>query len=276
MSDTFESGTKSGLDMANTISWYEMEKIDLPLPNTGADSSLPSALEEPELTDLKQRELEGLFSLFPENARQRSILNRTIAKPSLWFDNTSSEGHQNPTHDINQALTETAIIPSYVDFSEWRSTGTPKADIWLHSIPKEVASNTVRKTILGQGFVHEVGHTIVNPALYIEDYKLKLPGGNIVSGFDFAMQFAQAAESYPPISHYASFFRGTNNKFEFPEDSQQNPLVSIIEEMCETIAAYLLGFAYNSSDENQGKSPLEDRPEVRKLIVDFLNAEKAS
>jgi len=88
------------------------------------------------------------------------------------------------------------------------------------------------------------------------------------------LQFAELAEQHPPISHYASTYRGKNNKFE-SDNPNYNVNTAISEEICEAIAAHFLGFAY-SGDNARRKNPFADRPEVRKFVRDFLNAELMS
>ena len=103
---------------------------------------------------------------------------------------------------------------------------------------------------------------------------MKFPDGRLVNGLEAMLQFAELAEQHPPISHYASTYRGKNNKFE-SDNPNYNVNTAISEEICEAIAAHFLGFAY-SGDNARRKNPFADRPEVRKFVRDFLNAELMS
>ncbi len=262
-----EQHNDSGLDMKKTIKWYEDAKIEMPsIPEV--DLSFP--LESEELIELSSQELGGLLSLFPESARNRSILRKIVGKPTHWFHQDSTKEKNELTTIESEAISSTAIIPSYIDYTLWKELGVPTADIYLYKIPSELASKDIRKIILSEGFVHEVGHSIVQPALYSMDYSLKFPDGRIVDGFTSILQFAEMAENHPPISHYASNYRGDNNKFENKDPRTTKTAIS--EEMCETIAAYLLGFAY-CGDDFRGKNPFADRAEIKDFIKDFLSAE---
>ena len=257
-----------GLDMKKTLNWYKSSKVEMPsIPER--DFHYP--LENQELIELTKRELGGLLALFPENARKRSILRKVIGQPSTWFHRDSTSGQPKPTTNEKEAMSQTAIVPSYIDYTPWGELKVPTADIWLYKIPQNAASEKVRRIVLAEGFVHEIGHSIVQPALYVEDYTLKFPDGRIVNGLEAMLQFAELAEQHPPISHYASTYRGPGNKFE-SNNPNYNAETAISEEMCETIAAYLLGFAYCGNN-SRGKNPFLDRPEVRNFVRDFLNAE---
>ena len=258
----------SGLDMRETLEWYRSSGIEMP-PIPEMDFSHP--VENQELIELSEREMGGLFALFPENARKRSILRKVIGQPPTWFHRDSTNEQPKPTTNEAEAMSPTAIVPSYIDYTPWSELKVPTADIWLYKIPQNAASEKVRRLVLAEGFVHEVGHSIVQPALYAGDHSLKFPDGKIVNGLETMLHFAELAEQHPPISHYASTYRGLNNKFE-SDNPNYNAKTAISEEMCETIAAYLLGFAY-CGDNSRGKNPFSDRPKVRDFVRDFLNAE---
>ena len=260
----------SGLDMRETLEWYKSSGIKTPkIPEM--DFSYP--VEHGELIELSERELGGLLSLFPENAKRRSILRKVVGQPPTWFHrNSTSEQPQPTTSEAEaEALSPTAIVPSYIDYTPWGELKVPTADIWLYQIPQNAAPENVRKLVLSEGFVHEVGHSIVQPALYVEDHTLKFPDGKIINGLEAMLHFAELAEQHSPISHYASTYRGPNNKFE-SDNPNYDAKRAINEEMAETIAAYLLGFTY-CGDNSRGKNPFADRPEVRNFVRDFLNAE---
>lgn len=243
--------------MMETLEWYERAGIEIP-PIQEMD--FPYPIENQELIELSKEELGGLLALFPANARKRSILRKIVGQPPTWFHQDSTSEQPQPTTNVAEALSPTAIVPSYIDYTPWSELRVPTADIWLYKIPKNAASEKVRRLVLAEGFVHEVGHSIVQPALYIEDYKVKFPDGRIVNGLEAILHFAELAEQHPPISHYASTYRGSSNV-----------KTAISEEMCETIAAYLLGFAY-CGDDSRGGNPFIDRSEVKDFVRDFLNA----
>ncbi|MEK7644072.1 MAG: hypothetical protein AAB390_02095 [Patescibacteria group bacterium] len=256
----------SGLDMGATIEWYRNSDIELPRDH----ANLENPIENGDLIELTEAELGGLFFLFPENARRRSILRKIVGRSATYFDRDSTGDKPITTNDAKRALSPTAIVPSHIDYTPWTESGTPAADIFLCQIPEDIPEK-VRRIIISEGFVHEVGHSIVQPAIFVEEYNLRFPDGRIVSGFDAILQFAEMAENHSPISRYASTYRGENNKFESDQPGY-NVNTAISEEMCETIAAYLLGFAYCGIDE-RSKNPFADRPEIKDFIRDFLNAE---
>ncbi len=259
----------SGLDMRKTLEWYNTSGIKLlPCPN---DKHLPYPLEDRDLIELSGREMGGLFYLFPERARKRSILRKVIGQPASWFHRDSTSEQPVSTTNQADALSPTAIIPSYIDYTPWGELKVPTADIWLYGISHGAAPEEIRKIVLSEGFIHVVGHSIVQPALYVDDHTLRFPDGKLVNGLEAMLLFAELSEQYPPISHYASTYRGRNNKFE-SDKPNYNVKTAISEEMCETIAAHLLGFAYRG-DDSRGRNPFSDRPEVRSFVIDFLNAE---
>ena len=258
----------SGLDMRETLDWYRNSGVEMPrIPEM--DFSHP--VENQQLIELSEREMGGLFALFPENAKNRSTLRKVVGQSPTWFHRDSTNEQPKSTTNESDAISPTAIVPSYIDYAPWGELKVPTADIWLYKIPQNSASEKVRRLVLAEGFVHEIGHSIVQPALYVEDHSLRFSDGKIVNGLEAMLHFAELAEQHPPISHYASTYRGPSNKFE-SDNPDYNAKTAISEEMCETIAAHLLGFAY-CGDNSRGKNPFADRPEVRDFVRDFLNAE---
>ncbi|MEM3074866.1 MAG: hypothetical protein QW727_02915 [Candidatus Pacearchaeota archaeon] len=258
----------SGLDMKEALDWYNCTVVEMP-PITEKNFLYP--VKNKELIELSKGEMGGLFALFPKNARERSILRRVIGQPPTWFHRDSTSEQPKITTNESDAMSPTAIVPSYIDYTPWRELKVPTADIWLFKIPQNAASKEVRRIVLAEGFVHEIGHSIIQPALYTDNHILQFPDGKIMDGLEAMLHFAELAEKHPPISHYASTYRGPNNKFE-RDNQKYNVNTAISEEMCETIAAYLLGFAY-CKDDSRRKNPFLDRAEVRDFVRDFLNAE---
>jgi hypothetical protein len=259
----------SGLDMRETLEWYKNSGVVLPTIVT--DKNLPHSIENEELIGLSRGEVAGLFYLFPKNAQNRSILRKVVGQPTTWFHRDSTSEQPIPTTNKEEALSLTSIVPSYIDYTPWGELKVPTADIWLYQIPHDATSEEVRKIVLAEGFIHEVGHSIVQPALYIEKHILKFPDGKLVNGLEAMLQFAELSERHPPISHYSSTYRGKNNKFE-SDNPNYNVNTAISEEMCEAITAHFLGFAYSGNDA-RSKNPFADRPEVRTFVRNFLNAE---
>lgn len=256
----------SGFDMERTIDWYIRSGVSL--PDLLYNKPFNFQIENDSNVLLSREELGGLLHLFHQNARARSILRKVVGKPATWFHKDSTGKNPKPTTNPEDALSPTAIIPSYIDYDTWVKTKVPSADIHLYALPENIQPQ-VRRIIAAEGFVHEVAHSIFQPALYSENYKLLLPDERIVDGFDAMLQFAKLAEHHPPISHYASTYREPDNKF--PSESQKMN-TAISEEMAETVAAYILGFAF-CGDDNKGKNPFRDRPQIHDLVGKLLRAQ---
>ncbi|MBI2573459.1 hypothetical protein HYV86_06355 [Candidatus Woesearchaeota archaeon] len=258
----------NGLDMRETIQWYTSSNVGLP---SLEGATLPYTNQSMDNIILSPQQLGALFSLFPSSVRDRSILRKVIGKPVTWFHRDSATGALSTTENIEEALSPTAIVPSYIDYTPWGELKRPTADIWIYALPDDIPIQT-KRIITAQGFLHEVGHSIVQPALYVKDYDLEFPDGKVINGLEALLEFANLAEQHSPISVYASTYRGHENKFENTEP-EYDPRTAISEEMCETIAAYVLDFAF-SGDEKRNYDPFGDRPEIKDFVKNFLEARK--
>ncbi len=265
----------AGLDMEGALCWYHKYESEL-FSGLPPISKIPSYYPHYPLVNhaniqLLKAEMAALIALFPVNAVKRTVLKRIVGNPPTWFRRDSTPEKPVSTARREEAISPTAIVPSSTDFTPWEKT-QPSADIWLFRIGSMEYSSRITRIILSQGLVHEFGHTIIAPAAYIKGYTLKLPDGRIVDGRDFLREFAKMAEQHPPISHYVSTFRGRDNKFQ-SDNPKYQPMLAINEELAETIAAYLLGFAF-CGDERRNRQPLADRPEIRDWVKNFLEAER--
>jgi hypothetical protein len=257
---------RSGLDMTDTINWYESSGVKLPDLSAGKDlSSLVSNVGEISLTT---DEISGLYNLFSEKARARAMRFRIEGKPVTWFHKDSTSKNQIPTENLEEAISEKHIIPSYVSYPKNPDTGEFEGVIELYKLP-DFISPEVKRLIHAEGLVHEIGHTIITPVLFFENYKLKMSNGDIVNGLDSLIDFANMAEKYSPISHYSSLFRK-----DFSDSDMDNVKRGINEEMAESLAAHLLGFTYTSDSERR-LNPFLGRAEVKEYVKKFLEAEKA-
>lgn len=253
----------SGRDMKKTILWYDKIKPTLPQLSTTALSYPKFEVENPEKLDLIPEEIIAILSLFPENARNRSYLHTIKGKQSLWFKDGTTEGTYDTTLDKSKALTPFAIAPSYHIYDKQFKSSC----IELYKLPEEI-DERVRKIIQTQGLIHEFAHSIIDPLFYNNE-QIRFQNGEIKGGYDTILTFGNMAEKLPPISKYSSGYRKPDNSFE----DKVNIFASINEEFAETIAAYLLGFAF-CEDEKRTLDPFADRPEIKAFIEDFLNAEK--
>lgn len=250
---------KSAFEMKDTIEWYEENKdrIFLPKPSNYRRITVEGELE------ISVGMLTALRNLFPESALERSVFRKVIAKPETWFRHDAKErmlsGKNPSTTDIRKAMSPTAIVPSFYCPVTWT-----ESDIWLYKIP-QVKSAKVRKIILAEGFVHELGHTVNFLARY-ETQSLLLPDGTNATSAECLNAFGELMKDVEPMSHYSSGYHQGNEFFD-----ENNPLRTIDEELSETIAAYLLGFTYAPSSERRF-TPFADRPEIKRFVEQYLNA----
>lgn len=260
----FTEKKESGLDMQGTLDFYESKKqiLNERIPRSDKEIELP--IEGRRFILLSDEQISGVLQRFPEQARARSCAKEIEGAPSKWFKKTE-DGSQQPTDLPSEALSQTAIIPSYVAFDN-RDTLT--ASIKLFAIQKLCCSREVAEIVATQGLIHEYAHTIITPMLYSTEYPLRLENGEMIDGFDLAMKYADAVDGKGPISHYASFFRDENRKFKTDAD----PLQPISEDLAEAVAAYILGFVYTKDGDPM--KPFEGREDAERIISDILYAEK--
>ena len=287
----------SGLDMSSTIDWYALDYHAImrnlcsryveikggaiistepnplsertPLTLEAWGSSFPYSMVNMAGITLTESDMHRFSFIFPEKARARSILKRIVGQPQTWFHKDSEPSNPKPTTTADEALSPTAIIPSYISYNRWQETGDPQADIWLYKLDTTIPER-VRTIITIEGFVHEYAHSIIAPALYCEGYNLRLSPERIIQGEALLSFFAEAAEQHPPISHYSSEYWEDGRLRKNPDGSVSKTALN--EELAETITAHLLGFVF-CDDEKRRLDPLGDRPRVKELVDVFLNAE---
>src|SRR3989338_3518188 len=125
-----------GLDMAKTIDWYKSSGIEFREHKEGP--ILPYSTEGKQHLELTEDDFYSLINLFPQSARQRSILQRIIGKPTIYFRRDSTAEELQVTEDVEQALSSTALVPSFIDYQAWKDMGNPSADIWLYRLPENI------------------------------------------------------------------------------------------------------------------------------------------
>lgn len=265
----------SGLDMAPTIQFYEenAKAFFHKIPERGESLSFDVEVRGQEHIHLTGDQLQGLLSLFPASSQERSILKSITGLPSQWFHRDSLGGRPQPTTNIAEAISPTAIIPSYVYYDKSKNGNGFDAHIQLFEIPGDIVSDEVRSVIHAQGLVHEIGHSIVAPAVYGDPVMVRTSEGLEMDVYDIFMQFAKIAENFSPVSHYSSAYRDADNKFKRDKDDSNVLLTAISEEMVESMTARLLNFV-STNDESRVLDPFHDRPEIEKLIDQFLYSVK--
>jgi hypothetical protein len=268
--------TASRFDIASALEWYESTSSILlyRLSRGHARGKLPYQVSGRRRLHLTIAQLNDLFHLFPEQARQRSVLRRIEGRQSTWFHRDSLNGRPLPTTKLSEALSQTAIASGFTDYAEWNKTSDPQCDIHLYHIRRSVCSSTVQYIRQAEVFVHEFAHSIIAPVIYggkKAKYKLRLPNGRIVNGFNYlTRKFAPVAESQLPISHYSSAYRDANGKFK-----SDVIFTAINEEMAECITAYLLGFIF-CDDKDRDLIPFVNRGELLQIVHNFLYAERVN
>ena len=218
---------------------------------------------------LSRSEINCVLNRFPASAQARSVAARIRGQPALWFAKGTTAASIKTTPKIEEALSPTAIIPGYTGNIIW----TPEAklqEITLYAIPG--VSMKVAKCISAYTLCHEYTHTLLNPLWYNGDkpYVLELPDdGNPpqpMDGVEFLRRFANECNDYDPVSHYAAAYHP------LPADpTDPRFFASVSEELCECVAAHLMGFVYRGR-RSRALGPLDDRPPVQWMVERFLRA----
>ncbi len=255
-----------GLDMKGAIEWYTHSGIQIAYPKK---SELPRGvtIEGQEHMDLTETQLAALYNRFSPNAQERSILTTVIGEPTRWFDK-NSRVEKKSTTDPNERLSPTSIIPGETAYPE-NKPGNQIGVVYLYKTPNEIANAYVRGIIAAQAYIHEIGHTIVQPALYSHKNQIiEFPSGKRMSNKEAMLTFQNLAEKSIPISEYAALHRDKHGLF---EEKQGDNGLALSEELCETIAAYLLGFTYHGNNSGS-KDPFINNYQIREFTADFLEA----
>lgn len=255
-----------GLDMKGAINWYAQSGIQIPFPKK---SKMPQGvtIEGQEFMDLTETQLSALYNRFRPNARERSILTTVIGEPTRWFDK-NSRVEKKSTTDPNERLSPTSIIPGETAYPENRP-GNQIGVVYLYKTPNEIANAYVRGIIAAQAYVHEIGHTIVQPALYTHKNQIiEFPNGKRMSNKEAMLIFQNLAERSTPISEYAALHRDKNGLFEKVKGDNG---LALSEELCESIAAHILGFTYHGNNSGS-KDPFANNSQIREFTADFLEA----
>ncbi len=216
------------------------------------------------LTDL---DIAALVGCFPLSALARSNIRSIRVMGSRWFHRESTPSNPKVTTDPTQALSPTAIVPSFISHDEENNT----SHIVLYAMDKGVVPLYIQRIIHSQSLAHELAHGFVTRELYgTDDLTLALYNGARVDAFDYLCRIAEIITSSGPISHYASAYLvpGTNN---LPEDPVQH-LLGISENTVESIAALLLGFAFQPDGEDSLFPFSGTKEALHDHVCDYLEA----
>ena len=101
---------KSKLDMKEAIRFCEknMDKLLSRLPRS--DKYFPYETENENYVQIDRNILNGILNSIPEQARKKSNFKRVIGEPKAYFSKRSDK-YPEVTYDINDAISETAIVP---------------------------------------------------------------------------------------------------------------------------------------------------------------------
>ncbi|MFA6529096.1 MAG: hypothetical protein WCT46_06190 [Candidatus Gracilibacteria bacterium] len=198
----------------------------------------------------------------------------------MWFEKESTPTTPRVTNNPSEALSETAIIPSYTDYgSPSIEAGKLAADIHLYAI-HSAGDSRIAKIITVQGLVHEIAHCVSAQIIWGDDCNLAfkdgtLMDGTLMDGMSFIAKFCELTENLPSMSHYSGFYRNADGSYPGGSNAQevQKLLIAASEELAESITAYLLGFTYCEDNPERCLDPFKDRPMVRDLVAKFLEAE---
>lgn len=266
-----------GLDMRETLAWYEQQEGDLlrrvpkPALNTFVRDAPVIPLTQRGGTGamLTHKQVLGVISRFPRQAKRRMMVQEIMMSPPLWFSMTSVPGNFQATNNFLLALSPTAIVPSMVDFE-------PNTTNWcgyhgivlLYDISPAVATLQTRQLVHMQGLCHELAHCIVTPEL-LRGCNLLFSGhSDPVDSDTWFTHFSDLVNQSAPISHYASAYCGEDGKLLEGSD----PLTPINEALVECITALLLGFAFRM--DGTGLDPFAGRKELRQAVWDYLRARR--
>ncbi len=223
------------------------------------------SVEAPEFAQDPREFFYTLIARLPGAAVTRSTLKKIEFFKPHWFCRDTEV--PTATDEVSKAISPTAIIPSKTDYSDWQKH-RPASNIWMYQI--KGLDEDVRTIVHAQAFIHELVHTLTAPAIYA-DHRLRLPNNIVVSSLEFMTEFAKEAQKLPPITHYSSGYRNPDGSFK--NNGPQGYQIAISEEMCESAAAQLLGFAFTLNPQTRFE-PLSDRLELRKQVYQFLNARR--
>ncbi len=227
---------QSALDMKETIIFCEKHKDKLLSKLPKSNKQFPYEIKNENHVQLDRNIINGILNLMPEKVRDKSIFNGIIGKSKHYFHkNSTSPSNMTDTPHIEDSISKTAIVPG-------KSSGE---NIYLYEMDLDP---NLRNIVLAQAFAHEYLHSMN----YNEDEILN---------------FGELAEKYEPISTYSSFYREKSNEFYGCDlDTVKG---SVEEELAESVAAYLLGFAFGN-DDKKNLDPFKDRVEIKEYVKSLL------
>ncbi len=170
------------------------------------------------------------------------------------------------THSKKLAISPMAIVAAHTtgirEFSRKKTQ-----DILLFALPD--VSPDVERLVQLQGFMREYAQTIISPMENChEECVLDISHGKehyYSEVHMFLHEFARLAAKHSPISCASHLY------WPLPGARSRKFYWFVGRELCESIAAYLLGFVH-CEDKKRCWDPFYDRPEIKGLVIDFLEA----
>ncbi len=238
-----------------------------------SSTPIPCTITDPDhLLVLSNDELERLWGLFPEAARNRALPARIEGDRPLWFSDTST-ANLKVTRNLDDGLSPTTFVLGVNELT-WDESDGIGVKVYLYQTPESVGfSREVLRVSQAKVAVHEFAHSILTPDATNRSVELALPSGRRIIAADYLSEMYEAAMRYPAISDYAAAYRREG----FTEDRNLRKQ-ALHEELPETIAGYLLGFTVSAwRDGNPPEltfRPFEGRGDVERLVHDYLHAER--
>lgn len=258
----------AGFDLGPVLNWLEENQSNIAPRMSWLEQEsgrITILFEDVDRLQLSKTEIATVLNRFPAITNWRTTLQQISGKVPTWFKIGTTADKPLVTEDVEQALSPTAIVPGYTRVLAW--TESQKAqEIQLFTIPG--VKLVIAKWMATHTLIHEFTHTLIAPLWYNSQYPcLQIPGQeSSVNTVVLMEKFAATASRYPAISHYAAAYRPLPTSSDDPKF-----IYRVGEELCESVVAYILGYIY-CEDPERCFDPFKDRPEVRRLVEDFLSA----
>ena len=226
---------------------------------------------------LSDEEIVRTLNLFRVQARERTLVSEVVKMPAMWFEKTD-DGTLRSTRNVEYAISPTSIIPSYINFGTQPHPTVQLFDT-TQAVQMGILDVPTAKMITMQGLIHEFTHGInwlgrrelysgmpESPNLLGEE-----PEG-VASAFDWFARFGDDMVWSTPISHYGAFYWKNEGWRVIPLNGDM--IQAIDEELAESVAAHILGFAFN--DEHTTTNPFKGREHTRRFVSEYLQLKRTT
>lgn len=247
------------LNLENRAKWYK--KISEDVKFSQINKKLPFNTLNLDLIELSYTEISGLISLFPQNAKERSLVKNIICDKTYWIDKTTKGKNLEKTDNQIKAISRTSIIPSDLEFDYEKDC----ENIYLYQIPDGVyRDKNIRKIISAHALIYEFSQSIINYCYRDKKNKLLFQEVGVIKGLDAINNFAKLSEKYSPISNYSS---------NFWKNGALKSMSAMNVEFSEAITAYILGIGYINENVKKQDAYL-GKEEIKEYVKSFLKAKK--